>query len=237
MKKQIVGGVPGNALGMLADLNLKLLHGTITPKELERFTKRKNPFEGLDYSLILNEWEKYFREIHQLKADFAGVTIPEADDDDFPWFVCVPEKFSTERAYNGGKQLYSKWKWTGKVLDDVLILSFGRDTRKDPYIVRFRTNWEADEALKNLLPNIIVRKQINTSTLKERLLLGDFLYWKCKRHLDVENITLCTGSCYSGGFGFVPFAHWYSCYREFHVCGDLPVFAHPSLRAREVVSC
>jgi len=32
MKKQMVGSVPGNVLGMLADLSLKLQNGTISPK-------------------------------------------------------------------------------------------------------------------------------------------------------------------------------------------------------------
>lgn len=147
MKKQMVGNVPGNVLGMLADLNHKLQHGVRTPKQLDRFLKGENPFEYLDYSLILNEWEKYFYKIHQLKVDFAGVRIPEANDDAFPWFVCVPEKFSTERAYSGGKQLYStEWKYPVS-LADALNHSFGRDSWRNPYIVRFCPNWEADEAL------------------------------------------------------------------------------------------
>ena len=234
MKKKIVGEVPGNVLGMLADLNLKLQHGIRTPEQLDKFNKGKNPFEGLDYSFILNEWEKYFYKIHQLKVDFSGATIPEADDDNFPWFVCVPEKFSTERAYSGEKQLYSRCKWTNKALDDVLDLSFGRDSWRDPYIVRFHANWEADELLKNFSADIIAEKQINTSTLKEILLLGDFLYWKHKKHLDVQNITLVSGSRYSDGS--VPLVYWDSYDGELYVYGYGPGNADSLLRAREVVS-
>lgn len=234
MKKQMVGEVPGNVLGRLADLAHKLQHGIITPEQLDKFLKGRNPFEGLDYSLILNEWEKYFYKIHQLKADFSGVTIPEADDDDFPWFVCTPENFSTERAYSGGKQLYDKWKWTDKALDDILDLSFGRDSQKEPYIVRFHPNWEADETLKNLSADAITEKQINTSALKERLLLGDFLYWKHKKHLDVKNWTLCSGSRFSDGF--VPRVDWLPNYRRVIVYWHSSVNAPPYLRAREVVS-
>jgi hypothetical protein len=234
MKKRMVGNVPGNVLGMLADLNLKLQHGTRTPEQLDKFLKGKNPFEGLDYSLILNKWEKYFFKIHQLKADFSNVIIPKADDDDFPWFVCVPENFSTEQAYSGGKQLYSAWKRTGKVLDDILDLSFGRDSRRDPYIVRFHASWEADEALKNFSANMIAEKRINTSTLKERLLLGDFLYCEYKKHLDVENITLCSGSRDSDGN--VLHVHWNLDHRELPIHRHHPDYADSDLRAREVVS-
>ncbi len=45
MKQELVGKVPGNVLGMLADLNHKLQHGKITPEELGKFLKRRNPFE------------------------------------------------------------------------------------------------------------------------------------------------------------------------------------------------
>lgn len=44
-KKEIVGGVPGNLLGMTADLFHKLQNGAITVEELARFLKRQNPFK------------------------------------------------------------------------------------------------------------------------------------------------------------------------------------------------
>jgi len=234
MKKQMVGNVPGNVLDMLADLSLKIQNGTMTPKQLEMFLKGQNPFENLDYSIILNDWEKFFYKIHGLKVDFAGVRIPEADDNAFPWFSCSPENFSTERAFSGGKKLYNKWKWTDESLDDVLDLSFGRDSQKDPYIVRFHANWEADKALKNLSADIIAEKKINTATLKERILLGDFLYWKYKRHLDVKNITLCAGS--RGSDRLVPYVCWAPGYLEVRVDWYYSSSAYSVLRARKVVS-
>jgi len=43
-KKEQIGDVPGNVLGMLADLNHKLQHGKITPSQLGRFLKKENPY-------------------------------------------------------------------------------------------------------------------------------------------------------------------------------------------------
>ena len=232
MKKRIVGGVPGNVLGMLADLTHKLQHGARTPEQLGKFLKGENPFEGLSYALIFSEWEKYFWKIHQLKTDFSGVTIPEVDDDDFPWFVYVPENFSTERAFSGGKKLYPKWKWTNKSLNDILDFSFGRDAQTEPYIVRFHANWESDKDLKHLLVEDITERKINTNTLKERILLGDFLFWKHERHLDVEGATLCSGSRCSDGR--VPRAYWAG--DGFRVYSFSPDDGSYGLRAREVVS-
>jgi len=44
-KKEQIGDVPGNILGMLADLNHKLQHGKITPGQLDRFLKKENPYD------------------------------------------------------------------------------------------------------------------------------------------------------------------------------------------------
>jgi len=209
MKKQMVGNVPGNVLGMLADLSLKIQNGTMTPKQLEMFLKGENPFENLDYSIILNDWEKFFYKIYGLKVDFAGVRIPEADDNAFPWFSCLPENFSTERVFSEGKKLYSQSKWIDESLDDVLDLSFGRDSQKDPYIVRFHANWEADKALKNLS--------------------ADY-----KRHLDVKNITLCAGSRFSDGS--VPLVRWHPDLLSVYVDWCSSGYACSFLRARKVVS-
>lgn len=44
-KKEQIGDVPGNVLGMLADLNHKLQHGKITPGQLDRFLKKGNPYD------------------------------------------------------------------------------------------------------------------------------------------------------------------------------------------------
>ena len=45
-KQEQIGDVPGNVLGMLADLNHKLQHGKISPNQLERFLKKENPFDS-----------------------------------------------------------------------------------------------------------------------------------------------------------------------------------------------
>lgn len=45
-----IGDVPGNVLGMLADLNHKLRYGKITPKQLERFLRKEDPFSAAAYA-------------------------------------------------------------------------------------------------------------------------------------------------------------------------------------------
>lgn len=48
-KQKQIGDVPGNILGMLADLTHKLQHGNIKVTELERFLKKENPFLPIIY--------------------------------------------------------------------------------------------------------------------------------------------------------------------------------------------
>ena len=166
---------------------------------------KKNHFAGLDFSSILADWERYFREIYNLKMDFSGIRIPESSDE-FSWLICRPESFFAERAFRGGKRLYVKLKWTKKSFNAVLDMSFGREGKAEPYIVRVRPNWEADDDMNNLSTDQIAKKNINTICLTERLLLGDFLYWKYKKHCDAQSSTICSGSRFIGGG--VPCVKW-----------------------------
>lgn len=235
MEKEIVVEVPGNVLDMMVDLEHKLQQRVITPQQFRKFLKKENPFVGLDFSLILRDWEKYYREIHALKIDFSGVRIPEASDE-FSWLICRPENFFAERAFSGGKILYPKFKWTNKLLGDgFLDMSFGRDGETEPYIARVRPNWEADEDLENLLANQIAERNINTLCLTERLLLGDFLYWKYQKHLDMQVWTLCAGSrCFDGDVLGVSWREFFGgvfvdCWYDSDGVSDV-------LRSRQVVS-
>lgn len=241
--EEMIGDVPGSVLGMLADLNLKLKKGVLTPKQLEMFLKKQNPFAAqnaiLDYSQIISEWKKFYKEIFNLETDFSRtkvLNIPEADDSEFPWFICVPEAkvLSNEQAFSGGKPQFNVWKYTNKPFDKVLDLSFGRDALKNPYIVRCRANYEADEDLKNLSANKIAEMKTDTLTLKERLLLGRFVYWKENKLLDRETITLCSGSRILDGN--VPKADWYDSDGGLQVDWYYLGGAHDLLRSRAAVS-
>jgi len=160
--------------------------------------------------------------------------VSQADDDVFSRFICVPKNLSTEQVLSEGKKQFPVWKYTEKPLDNVLNLDFGRDAKKESYIVRVKKNWEADENLKSISANQIEKRKIDTITLKEYILLHRFVYWKHKKHLDIENWTLCSGSRFLDGD--IPYARWYPGHGKFRVDWDLPDGADADLRAREVVS-
>ncbi|MFH1308641.1 MAG: hypothetical protein ABIH51_01355 [Patescibacteria group bacterium] len=205
----------------------KIDDGSVTKKSLQKF------LETPGFSAMINDWKKFYKDIFNLQVDFSEEPIPEADDVFF-WLICIPENFSTEQVFSGVKQQFKTWKHTDESLDNVLDLSFGRDAKKESYIIRVKPNWEADEDLKNISANQIQTEDINTITLKECILLHRFIYWKHKKHLDIENVTLCSGSRYS--VGDVPDVCWSSGYDRFRVSYFPPDSASPGLRARRAVS-
>jgi hypothetical protein len=233
MKKEMVGNVPGNVLGMLEDLLNKIRHGIITVQELTRFLKRENPFEDSKYHKLVREWEKFYQKVFSISVDLSQVRIPEPKEG-FNWLVIMAPGFDAQHLYlfDKCKELFRAWKWTDKNLDE--ITKSDRNQANGTYAVWFRDRVEADEELKNLSANDLKQKNIPGITLEERLLLELFFYWKTKKHLDINNVTLCSGSRYDDGH--VPHVRWNGCNDRLHVSWYYSDAAHGLLRSREVVS-
>jgi hypothetical protein len=230
MKKEMVGDVPGNVLGMLADLCHKIQHGIIAAQELARFLKRENPFENsLLYRTLVINWEEFYQKIFNISIDLSQVRIPE-DKDGFNWLVILIQGMTAERLFDKCKEMFRAWKWTDKNLEE--IIKSDRNQVNGPYAVWFRDCVEADEGLKSFSVNNLKQKNIQGITLEERLLLELFYFWKTKKHLDINNVTLCSGSRYNDGG--VPSADWDWDRFDVFWCG--PDDASDDLRAREVVS-
>ena len=95
----------------------------------------------------------------------------------------------------------------------------------------FKANIEADEEHKNKSADGLEKEGIKGITLRERLLLELNYYSFTGKHLDIDKITLCTGSRDSGGY--VPHVGWYDDKLQVHwyYSGD----AHDDLRVRVAV--
>jgi len=188
MKKQIVGDVPGNVLGMMADLCHKLQHGTLTPEELDMFLKGQNPFGKENF---LSDWVNFYQEVFNLKVDLSGIKIP-AKRKGFDRLIIVAQGMTPQKLYDKCKELFPCWKYTDKNLDE--IVSSERTSKNDPYAVWFRDRVEADEELKNLSANQLKDRSILGITLEERFLYELKYFKETGKHLDIQNITLCAGS-------------------------------------------
>lgn len=231
MKKQMVGDVPGNVLGMLADLLHKIQHGIITVQELARFLKREHPFENSSHHKLILEWEKFYQKVFNISVDLSQVRIPEPKEG-FNWLVILIQGMTAQKLFNKCKELFRAWKWTDRNLD--AIVKSDRNPAHGTYAVWFRDRVEADEELKDFSANDLKQRNIPGITLEERLVLELFYYWKTKKHLDINNVTLCSGSRYDDGS--VPYVNWSSVRDTLYVDWYHPTHVAGRLRSREAVS-
>ncbi len=180
----------------------------------------------------------FFEEMAQFHGDvYDIVKLPEVKLPEprlgFCWGLIMAPGITIEQDIAGCKKDFEVWRWTD---DDLDVLTKGRHVRDafahGPYAIWFRDRVEADEELKNKSYNDLIQLGISGITLPERIRLERWFFWKTKNHLDIKNITLCSGSRYS--VGFVPYVHWCGSGLWVGWCG--PGVASGNLRAREVVS-
>lgn len=224
---QVVGGVPSNILGMLADLLHKLQHGSMTVKELELFLKRQNPFVITD---IRSEWQEFYRKYFRLSTDFSEVAIPE-DPGGFDRVIFIPQGLTFAQVIKALRKQFQVSLYIEELDKEV---TNNVRTPNQSYAIRLRERQEADEELKSTSADQLKRQGINCITLLERLVYELKYYSETNEHLDIINWTLCTGSRDSGGD--VPRVYWDSDSCKLRVHWYDPGLANDYLRARQAVS-
>lgn len=128
--------------------------------------------------------------------------------------------------YQECKALFPVWCWNEDALKNVT------SDRSGDYEISFKDTVEADEDLKNMSANDCMEKGIVGITLEERLKMEIDYFKKTDKHLDIDNITLCSGSRY--GDGSVPGVDWHD--GEMGVDWCRPDHSHGRLRSRQAVS-
>lgn len=227
MKKDMVGSVPGNVLGMLADLAHKLQHGVIASEELGLFLQRKNPFGVVKAAFAA--WKDFYQKFFGLTLDVSGIQIPEHRDG-FDRLIVVAQGLTPNQVYDVCAKQFPCWSYT-KDLDEA---TRGRNDRESDqtYAVWVRDRQEADEENKNTSAAQLKERRVPGITLLERMIY-ELKYWsETNEHLDQQCWTLCSGSRCAGGF--VPYAFWYDV--RFKVSWYYPDRSFDYLRARSVVS-
>ncbi|MEK7579832.1 MAG: hypothetical protein AAB469_01410 [Patescibacteria group bacterium] len=249
MTEQLIGVLPGEVLGTLADIMLKLKNGGITPDELKRFAKRENPFDGMPSATkvqvgsvarsvdeFVAEWGNFYREIG-IEVDLTGLRVPERREG-FDRLIVVAKGMSPERAYQKCLEHFRCWKYVGdrnldeSVFDIDCLERKYRRSDNETYAVWVRDREEADQELKNRSANDLAVAKISGITLEARELYELKYFKETGKHLDRYNWTLCAGSrsvdgrvLRSGWNDGRFFLGWYD-----------PVGAHGVLRSREAVS-
>lgn len=179
----------------------------------------------------LMEWHRFYKTNFRLDLNFAGITIPERREG-FDRLIVVAQGVTIQQVFDTCRAVFGAWKYTDANLDEFVTVN-DRDTKLGHYAIWVRDRIEADEEHQNQSANQLKDASINGETLLERLLHELKYYADLGQHLDIVNVTLCSGSRDSGGD--VPRVCWYDAGR-LSVDWCLPDDAGGSLRSREVVS-
>jgi len=224
MGREVVGSV-SEWSGMLKDLFRQIDDGSITLEQFQAFLEHKNPFLAVDF---VEDWQNFYREVLGIECDFSNLRIPKREKG-FNRLIIVAQGMTPQTIYDKCKELFPSWKYTNENLDD--ITTSERTSKAGAYAVWFRDNIEADEELKNLSANDLKNRGILGITLEERLLFELKYFKETGKHLDIENVTLCSGSrCSDGG---VPYVRWYD--GKLYVDWCYPGGRHGGLRSRRAV--
>jgi len=227
MKKETIGDVPGNVLGMMADLCLKIRQGVIKPEEFGLFLKRKDPFSGEAEIMI---WKTFWKKYFSISTDLSQIQILSYQEG-FDRVIIVPKGITEDRVFQVCSEKFKIRKRTNQELSEVIDHNDRMST--ETYAIRVRDCQEADKENKNISAEQAKEKDINGITLLERLIY-ELKYWdETEKHLDMANLTICSDSRCSDGY--VPGVY----------CGDdgvgvdwcNPRRVYSNWRVRTVVSC
>ena len=137
-------------------------------------------------------------------------------------------KLKTSELLNFCRSKFKVWSWkTDKELDK----NFPRPKKETTHY--FLNCVEADEIHKNKSANDLKKEGIKGITLRERIIMELEYFELTGKHLDIDNITLCSGSRYLDGD--VPYSVWIDD-DGFCVDGCGPDSRSDSIRAREQFS-
>ncbi|PCI30239.1 hypothetical protein COB55_00460 [Candidatus Wolfebacteria bacterium] len=173
-------------------------------------------------------WELFYCEEFGENQDFSQLKIPEKQKG-FNRLIVVAKGMTMNLTYYACTRKFLCERYE-KDLDAIVIEN--DSVSKESYAIWVRDCVEADEGLKNLSAGDLLKRGIKGITLLERMLLELKYFRETGKHLDIENITLCSGSRFPDDR--VPGASWRD--GGFGVCWFCSADRFSRLRSRAVVS-
>ncbi len=179
----------------------------------------------------LYEWFTLYQEFG-ITLNPEEVKIP-ARREGFDRLIVVPKGMTAQRAFDLCTKRFNgkTWKYTEKSLDEAVPTN-DRTATNGSYAIWIRDRVEADEELKSKSADDLKNENIKGITLTERLLYELKYFSETKKHLDLKNWTLCSGSRFSDGN--VPNVNWND--RELNVSWGYANDRDSGLRSREAVT-
>lgn len=186
--------------------------------ENEKVSKNK---EGTKLTKTQKFWVVLYKKYFGMDIDPSIIKKAEGK-----WEIFIPKGLTAQRVFDALP--FPKWQYF-KDLDKGISIN-DRLADKD-YIVYVNQNIEADEQFKNKSANDLEKMNHVGITLLERLVLELKYFEETGQHLDVNNVTLCSGSRDSDGD--VPHVRWYG--DELKISWEGTSYSYDDLRSREVI--
>ena len=229
MKREMIGGLPSKVLGLLIDELEKLRSGKILVSELEKFLKRQDPFKNDEG--VIGEWREFYRKHFGIELE-QEIKIPERTEDqkkEFTHLLIIAKGLTNNIVSDVCKNNFPCYKYAEDL--DKAVPTNERDPKNGTYAIWVRDVVEADEVHKNKSADTIKQENFKTETLLERMLHELVYFFENREHLDIKNVTLCSGSRNSDGN--VLGVNWDGC--KFGVGWISTEYSNEHLRCREVV--
>lgn len=232
MSKELIGAVPGETLGALADILIKRKNGSLTDEQIKRFAVKQHPFvvETVDSQIVF--WTGLYKVVFEIDAKAELLKLNWPDPDQNFWDVPMVKGISETQAFNM-LRYWGKFP-IGSYYDDLdaAVKENDRHPSRGTYGVHFHADPEGDDDQKNI--SATRHKELGTkgNTVLEAIVLQSMYFLKSGGdHLNKKTVNHCIGSRFSDGNA--PVARWSD---EFYLgSGCRPGDAYPSLRARAAV--
>ncbi|MFH1859076.1 MAG: hypothetical protein ABIJ80_02335, partial [Patescibacteria group bacterium] len=176
------------------------------------------------------DWQNFYHSL-SIDCDLSDIRIPD-DPGGFDRVIIMAQGITPQAVFDLCQKEFKCWKWTDKNLDE--IITSDRTTKDSTYAIRIRNSVEADKELKNLSANQLKEQNIPGITLEERLIYEIKFFKETGKHLDIKNVTLCSGSRDAGGD--VPCVDWLPFFGKMRVYWCYPDHRHGGRRSRQAVS-
>ncbi len=214
----------------LKDLFRQIEDGSLGGYHIQGLLEHRNPFEiPMDPASQLSSWGGLSKSLFGLEIDDAKVPVRQAG---FDRLIVVPRGLTLNRVIGVCREQFENFYCDYSDLDQAV--THNDRTNATTYAIWVRERVEADEELKNLSANQLKEQGVPGVTLMERLLLELKYFSETGKHLDLENVTLCSGSRCS--VGHVPEVGWRVDRRELVVHWYRPDYRSGHLRARAAVA-
>lgn len=172
------------------------------------------------------EWEIFYKKHFNLVLDYVIVPNHQLG---FDRLIFVAKGLTLNQVYDACAKQFPSWRYENDL--DRNITQNDRDPKNGAYAIWVRDCQPADEENKNLSADQLVTQQVKGITLLERMLYELKYHDETSNHLDMESVTLCSGSRDSKGM--VPIAYWKE--EEFGINWYHQDGSNDILRARSVV--